>query len=519
MMCMKRLLSVVGAAALLATSVVPAAAAGEGDPPLDLQTRLDEFVGLVPGGAAAVTIRDGVMTTAASGIADAAGDPMEVDTPMVVGGAGATLVYALALQLVDAGLLDLDAPVVNYLPDAPVGEGATVRDVLESRAGIPRVLDKVLELSAQDPERTWTPDDMVALADRSEIKPAGTFEPNPAGTFVTYQLISAATGTDFATALADRISGPLGLATTVYPEAGVALPSGVAGAWATVSDGEPSYTDGSQDAASALRPTISSAADLATFMSALLDGQVVSPDLMSQTMFNESLPVISAGFLRPDEMFSELGPLDARYFGYYGGNPSGVNGALAGAPASGDAVVVLANNEDLDAYALVRDIVQSWAPDPLASGDLSDAEGTYRYTILFSCQVRPSPFDLPACEQDGPESHLPYEGPIELAGTISGSATMSGEWIENVEDGTFRYSGRGKFFGDVEGCGFGTYYFSNEGEGFRDETGTQTYTRNTTTFLPGGSLPLAGSYDSPGAEVNHADDTTTGTYTGSYTCG
>jgi D-alanyl-D-alanine carboxypeptidase len=516
----KRLIPVLGASALLAASAVPALAQAVDDTPIDLQTRVDEFVGLVEGGAAVVTIHDGVVSTAAAGIADAAGDPMTVDTPMLVGPAAASMIYALALQLVDAGQLDLDAPVVSYLPDAPVGDGATVRQLLESRAGQPRVVDALDEIRAEDPDRSLTTDDMVDLIDRSAIVPAGSFSPGYAGTLLTIQLIEAVTGMDVGAALQQHITGPLGLSGTVHPDRASDTPTGVAGGWTVVGDGaDLSYVTDEWEAMRSSRPTVSTAADLAAFLSAYLDGRVVSPELQDETVWNEDVETLGYGLLRQDELFPTAGPLGARYFGMDDLEASGVVSTLAVAPSTGDIVVALSNSWALDTSELARDIVQSWAPDPLASSDLSEAAGTYRYTILFTCAAGPSPFDLPPCEMDGAEIHLTFEGVAELTGTFEGSMSLSGDWIENTEDHTFHYSGRGKYLGDVEGCGSGTAFYSNEGEGFRDETGTQNYTRNTTTFLPGGSLPLAGSYDSPGAEVNNVDDTTSGVYAGSYTCG
>lgn len=514
----KRLIPVVGAAALLATSTVGVAAQDD-VAPIDLQARVDEFVGLVTGGAAAVTIRDGVMTTASAGIANAAGDPMEVDTPMLAGGVSAPLIYALALQLVDEGLLDLDAPVANYLPDAPVGEGATVRHLLESKAGIPRgIFDALLDASMEDPDRTWTTDEMVGLLDGSEAGTVGVFDSGYNGTLVTMQLAAAATGTDFATALEDRISGPLGLAATVHPEGDIEPPEGVAESWVTVGAGEQAYITDDQEAVRSSRPTVSSAADLASFMSAYLDGQVVSPDLMDETVLNEDLEILGYGLLRPEEMFGDLGLLDARYFGIPGGWVNGVNGAVAGAPATGDIVVVLANNDDLDAYALVRDIIQSWAPDPLIAGSLDEAAGTLRYARLFTCDIgQPYRFDPPPCEQDEQGVHASFAHPFELTGTFEGSAVMRGV-LHDALDGTFTYSSHGVFMGDVEGCGSGTFYFtSDDVEAFWNGE-SNTYEHNLMTVVPGGTLPIAGALEFEGAEVDHGDGTASLDYTGTYTC-
>jgi len=516
----KRLLPVMAATALLATSAFPTAAQDSDEDVVDLQTRVDEFVGLVDGGAAAVTIRDGVVSMAATGIANAEGDPMTVDTPMLVGGASVSMIYGLALQLVDEGLIDLDAPVVDYLPDAPVGEGATVRDLLSSRHGAPQVLSAVFDLSIEDPDRTWTTDEMVELADRSEITPVGEFTPGYAGTLVTIQLIEAVSGSELGTALEERITGPLGLEATVHPGDDIERPNLTAGGWPSLDGQSLTYVTDEWESIRSLRPTVSSAVDLATFLSAYLDGQVVSPELLDETAWNEGVETMAYGFLRPDELFPTAGPLGAPYFGISQFEEAGVTHAIVGSPSSGDVVVVLANSWALDTSDLAEDIVQSWAPDPLTNGPLSDAEATFRFvTGTFTCDLgQPSPFDLPPCEIGEVEATLPFELPFELSGTFDGSGMYTGVWLQNLEDGTFTYTGQALFMGEVEGCGYGTLYLAiDDGAGFEGEDGLN-YTAGTMTVLPGGTLPLAGTLEMTGIQTEYPDGTGTVPISGSYTC-
>lgn len=46
------------------------------------------------------------------------------------------------MQLVEAGSLDLDAPVKQYLEELPVSwEGITVRQILTHTSGLPEIID------------------------------------------------------------------------------------------------------------------------------------------------------------------------------------------------------------------------------------------------------------------------------------------------------------------------------------------------------------------------------------------
>lgn len=522
MQSMRKPVAAFGALALLVTTASSAAAQGTDEAPIALQTRVDEFVGLENGGVAVVTIHDGVTESAAAGIANIEGDPMTVDTPMLVGGASISMVYGLALQLVEEGLLDLEAPVTDYLPDAPVGEGATVRHLLSGRNGIPSIWPKVQASYAEDRDRTWTTDELVGLLDPAESTPVSDeWSGSYAGTLVTKQLVEAVTGTEFGAALEERITGPLGLEATVYPEGDAEPPAGVAGGWAAPGEEtELTYVTDAWEALRSLRPNVSTATDIADYLSALLDGQVVSLKLLEETAFNEDIELIGYGFLRHDELFPAAGPLGARYFGLSQREDLGVNFLVAGAPATGDVVVVLANSWVLDTTDLARDIVRSWAPDPLTTGELREGEMTARIVVGMACDLgEPTPFDLPPCEVGDLTVTWPFEAPLEYTGTFEGSGFMAGDWTIDQVENDYTYTARGVFMGDVEGCGYGTLYFEVlDGAGYWGEDGNPVYTGGTATVLPGGTLPLAGTIDMTGPQTTYSDGTATVEHTGSYVC-
>jgi CubicO group peptidase (beta-lactamase class C family) len=67
--------------------------------------------------------------------------PWQPDTLVNVYSVGKPLVALLALQLVDAGLVDLDDPIVSKWPEFGAGgkEEATLRQALSHRAGVPAI--------------------------------------------------------------------------------------------------------------------------------------------------------------------------------------------------------------------------------------------------------------------------------------------------------------------------------------------------------------------------------------------
>src|SRR5262249_23264383 len=90
----------------------------------DLQARLAEAIAKhkVVGASAAV-FRNGTVETAAAGVINVdTGVAMTTDTVMHIGSITKVFTATLVMQLVDEGLIDLDAPVKRYVSDFKVGD-------------------------------------------------------------------------------------------------------------------------------------------------------------------------------------------------------------------------------------------------------------------------------------------------------------------------------------------------------------------------------------------------------------
>ena len=102
----------------------------------DVATRLaeqDDFAGSL------LIVRDGVPSLGLSwgSLHGADKSPITLDTPMFLASAGKMFTAVAVLQLVDAGDIDLDAPLGKYLTDYPNAEMAqvTIRQLLQHRGG------------------------------------------------------------------------------------------------------------------------------------------------------------------------------------------------------------------------------------------------------------------------------------------------------------------------------------------------------------------------------------------------
>ena len=99
----------------------------------DRLTARDEFAGVI------MEVRGNRQIMARSwGLVDRdPAAPMSLDTPMFLASAGKMFTGVAVLQLVDAGKIELDAPLGKYLPDYPSADMArvTIRQLLTHRGG------------------------------------------------------------------------------------------------------------------------------------------------------------------------------------------------------------------------------------------------------------------------------------------------------------------------------------------------------------------------------------------------
>jgi CubicO group peptidase (beta-lactamase class C family) len=127
----------------LAASAAPPAAQAP-----DTATRIDTYLRgrlpqlRTPGISLVVVEGDQVILSRGYGVANRErGVPMSQDTPVLIGSTNKGMVSVAVMQLVEQGLVDLDAPVARYLPDFRMDDeraaAITVRQVLSHTSGIP----------------------------------------------------------------------------------------------------------------------------------------------------------------------------------------------------------------------------------------------------------------------------------------------------------------------------------------------------------------------------------------------
>ncbi|UMG93226.1 serine hydrolase [Nocardioides sp. TF02-7] len=166
----------------------------------------------VPGAAAAVLVGDEVVDAAAGVLSTGTGVAATADSVFQVGSITKLWTATLVMQLVEEGLLDLDAPVRDHLPgfrtsDPVATERITARQLLCHTAGFEG--DVFTD--------TGRGDDAVekyvaAIAGTPQLVPPGeVFSYNNAGYVVLGRLVEVLRGRPFDAVLTERLVEPLGL--------------------------------------------------------------------------------------------------------------------------------------------------------------------------------------------------------------------------------------------------------------------------------------------------------------------
>jgi len=289
-------------------------------------------------------------------------EPMGIDTAFRVGSISKSFVSTMVLQLVDAGLVDLDAPLSTYLPETSVGGDVTVRWLLSHRSGIPNITDQpdFFGDAYEDLDRSFSTEEILDyIADVPAADPDQVYSYSNTNYILLGQLLEAVGGSDLDSALQTRIVEPLGLEATTFDVDGSRMPDTLASGWAgDVFQGDPTVPyESISSAAWSAGSLVSTTADLAVFLTALFEGELVSDELLAE-MLDTGPEGYGLGIASTDLMLGSVGS-DA-FYGHNGGIPGYIS-FMAGDPETGDIVVLLSNNEARDPHAAAAEILRAWA--------------------------------------------------------------------------------------------------------------------------------------------------------------
>jgi D-alanyl-D-alanine carboxypeptidase len=223
-------------------------------------------------------VDDTTAMSAAAGL-DGDGNLVDVGTPWETASLVKMVVAVAVLQLVDQGLVDLDAPVATYV-DFPVAESISVRDVLSHRGGIANISDHLSSCPAES-----TLDDMKGVAGAATAPTVSTEYSNANFLLLGY-LVGYVTGQDVGEYARTNIFDQVGMTSTYWWESQEGPPV----YWRSpVSDPGPvsPFSCPGLDVTVGLEGLtfVSTLSDLDVFLRALFEG-----DLITDSSLNEMLP-------------------------------------------------------------------------------------------------------------------------------------------------------------------------------------------------------------------------------------
>lgn len=201
---------------MLAMAALPSAASAQADD--DRFEEIDEYVqeqidgSRIPAVALAI-VEDGE-TVHMRGFGDDAGEPVTPQTPFPIGSLTKSFTALAVMQLAEAGELDLDAPVQNYIPEFRVADQAassqiTVRHLLNQTSGFSRQSG----LAPLVEEWDGSGDDLIQRLQDVELnRPVGeSYDYSNLNYLVLGQVIERVSGQTYGDYVRQHIFEPLGM--------------------------------------------------------------------------------------------------------------------------------------------------------------------------------------------------------------------------------------------------------------------------------------------------------------------
>ena len=149
-----------------------------------------------------------------------------------VGNVAFAYLGTLLLLLAEDGVVSLDTTVAELLPDVdlPGTDEVTLEMLIRNTSGWPDHVrtDEFIDAFEEDPFRTWTADELVAIAAAQPTwyEPGTGWSYSHTGHVVLGEALAAAAGQPLDELLAERVIAPMGLDGTA-PADGVAVPAPV----------------------------------------------------------------------------------------------------------------------------------------------------------------------------------------------------------------------------------------------------------------------------------------------------
>jgi D-alanyl-D-alanine carboxypeptidase len=368
---MTRRLIALALVTLLSATARPCAAASE---PVDLTPeiaqRIDAGVraasgstkGLSPALAVAVVERGRLVYERAFGVTDvAAKTPATTATRFRIASVTKMFTAVAVMQLAERGRIELDDPLAKYLPAAPHAAEVTIRQLLMHTSGIWNYGDEAINSGRVAVPTTRAAIVASVAAHPLDAKPGEKFSYSNTGYVLLGLVVEAVTREPLARYEREHIFAPAGMKATTFGEALPGLPVALG------------YMDATGTAAPPFSPSwfyadgdiVSTAADLARFDIALMDGRLVKPATFAQMQSSAvAAPSLGQG-ARYGLGLTLVTASGVSFVGHHGGVP-GFEAENELLPPDRYAIVVLSNAFDFHTAVVNGAVMQQTHPDLFA---------------------------------------------------------------------------------------------------------------------------------------------------------
>jgi D-alanyl-D-alanine carboxypeptidase len=325
----------------------------------------------VPGAMVLLRTSQGTINAAVGTTELGARIPPTADTHFRIASNTKTMTAALIVLLAQDGKLKFSDPVSTYVPAVPNSENITVAQLLKMRSGLYGYTDDPALATAMDanPGKAWTPQEVLDIAFRHppQFAPDSSYEYNNTNYALLGLIVEKVGGRPLAQQFQERLFGPAGLTQTSLPAPDdTSMPTPYSHGYmyggsfyALADDPYPAdmqaaaqagtlqpidYTNQNSSYATAAGGAISTAADLARWMKALVTGKVLNADYHQQWLASLQPKDPDA----PDGQkygygisYQRFGPNAAMF--YHGGELPGFNSFMGYDPDNDVALVIWTN--------------------------------------------------------------------------------------------------------------------------------------------------------------------------------
>lgn len=260
-----------------------------------LQNQLDQFRSQhqFMGMSAAIISDEYGIWTGASGFSQESSNKL-ITSDMIfgIGSVTKTFIATLVMQLEDDGVLSISDSLHHWLPSYPnIDSSITIKQLLKHESGIFNITDNPLffEVINQNPLYIWQDEEIILkLVDKPLFKPGESYSYSNTNYILLGMILKKVTGKSISTLLRERILVPLNLDHT-FLAIEDSLEDNIAHGWFDV-DGDSKLDDFTEylprnafySALWTAGAIFSTAEDVAIFMKALFNGELVSSNLLKK---------------------------------------------------------------------------------------------------------------------------------------------------------------------------------------------------------------------------------------------